>query len=311
MLVVTRAGGHFGQTRRAFLATGAAFVLMGAPALAQGRPVVICVSYPLAWFAERLAGDLADIRFPVPNDVDPSFWRPEITDISAIQTADLIVLNGAGFAAWTTKTTLPRSRTVDTSAGFADAYIATGTVTHSHGADGEHSHTGTASYTWLDFALANRQAETLTTALERLLPDAAPDIEDNFVTLSTDLATLDATAREIGAMATNVPIIASHPRYQYFAQAYGLDLTSVEWDAREPATDEQWTALEQQIIETSARMFIWEAEPSPDARDRMAALGLISVVFPPLANSPETGDFLTVMEKALSDLRSALVDASP
>ena len=47
-----------------------------------------------------------------------------------------------------------RSRLVDTSRAIADRFIATETVTHSHGSDGEHSHTGTATYIWLDFDMA-------------------------------------------------------------------------------------------------------------------------------------------------------------
>lgn len=296
-------------TRRRFFATGSAAALVG-PALAQGRPVVVCVNYPLAWFAERLAGDLAEVRFPVPENIDPSFWQPKIADISAIQAADLIVLNGAGFAAWTTKATLPRSRTLDTSEGFTDAYISTATVTHSHGIDGEHSHTGTASYTWLDFAQANRQAETLARALKRILPNAAANIDSNFAALSANLAALDVIAREVGMMAQTMPIIASHPRYQYFARAYGIDLTFVEWDARAPATEKQWAELEQQIVETHARIFIWEAEPTSDDRDRMAALGLVSAVFPPLANRPQSSNFISVMEQSIYGLRSATEEAA-
>ncbi len=70
-----------------------------------------------------------------------------IAAIAVIQGADLIVLNGAGFAAWTVKTSLPRWRIVDTSARFADQLISTETLTHLHGAEGAHSLTGVASYT--------------------------------------------------------------------------------------------------------------------------------------------------------------------
>lgn len=296
-------------TRRDFLATGAAVFVAG-PAMAQDRPVIACDSYPIAYFAERLAGDLAEIRFPVPAGVDPSFWRPSIAEITAIQAADLIVLNGAGFAQWTTKTTLPRARTVDTSAGFADKFIATETVTHSHGADGEHSHTGTASYTWLDFALAAKQAEALSVALQRVLPSADDEITAKLADISNDLTSLDIASREVGAIAKDVSIIASHPRYQYFGRAYGLDLSYVEWDAHKPTTAEQWQALEQTIAANPARLFIWEAEPSPEAISRIDALGLVSAVVPPLANKPKAGDFSAVMEQSLRQLNKTLEELS-
>jgi zinc transport system substrate-binding protein len=299
-------------TRRdlGWLAAAAAVAGLATPVLAQDRPVIATDSYPLAYFAGRLVGDQAEILFAVPPQVDPSFWRPGIADITAIQSAALIALNGAGFAAWTTQTTLPRSRTVDTSAGFAEAFIQTETITHSHGADGEHSHTGTASYLWLDLALATRQAEALAAALRRVLPDGEEQIDANLAALAVDLAALDTTARQVGARAGGVPMIASHPRYQYLARAYGLDLTSVEWDAATPPSEDQWQDLAQQIARTGARVFLWEADPGPEARGRMDSLGLVSVVFPPLANRPEEGDFLTVLTLALADLDKALAEVA-
>ncbi len=298
-------------TRREFLVVaGAVAFLAAVPAWAQGRPVIACVSYPLAYFAERLAGNTAEIMFPVPSDADPSFWRPSIAEISAIQGADLIVLNGAGFADWTTKASLPRSRTVDTSDGFSDRFLSTETLTHSHGAEGGHSHTGTASYTWMDFALAARQAEALAAALTKCIPDADAQIASELERLLADLAALEESARTIGAEAEGLSIIASHPRYQYFGRAYGLDLSAVDWDARETPTEDQWLALRARVAETGAKLFIWEAEPMPDARERILEMGLVDIVFPPLANRPETGDFLGTMEGSLARLRSMIADAN-
>src|SRR6056297_342411 len=159
-------------------------------AAAQDRPVVMAVNYPLAWMAERLAGDAAEVVLPVPPGVDPQFWRPGIAEISAIQSADLIVLNGAGFAAWTARVSLPRARSIDTSRGFHDRLIATGSVTHSHGADGAHSHEGTAAYVWLDPALAALQARAVAEALTRALPGQAAAIAERLGALEADLAGL-------------------------------------------------------------------------------------------------------------------------
>lgn len=276
------------------------------PLAAQDRPVVATDNYPLAYFAGRLGGGGIDVLFAVPDGTDPSFWRPSIPDIAAIQRADLIALNGAGFSTWPTKASLPRSRTVDTSAGFQDRLIKTDTVTHSHGEGGEHSHTATANYTWLDFSLAMAQARVLAGAMIRQLPDRAPQIETELEALLADLATLDARATDIGQGAANVPMIASHPRYQYFGAAYGLALGSVAWDAQEEPTEAQWAALEALLSETDAKVFIWEAEPSAASRERMSALGLTNVVFQPLAMTPVGGDFVDMMNAALDDLKEAI-----
>jgi len=78
----------------------AALIPVAGHMAAQDRPSIVTVTHALELFAEQLVGDAADVTFPVPEGVDPSFWRPAISDISQIQSADLIALNGAGFATW-------------------------------------------------------------------------------------------------------------------------------------------------------------------------------------------------------------------
>lgn len=284
-------------------ATMAVFGFASALTAAE-KPVIAAVNYPLAYFAERLGGDAVEVLLPVPMDRDPAFWRPSIADIAAIQKADLVALNGAGYAAWTTKASLPRSRIVDTSAPFSDLYIQTETVTHSHGADGEHSHEATASHTWLDFALAAAQAETLAAAMTRKAPDLADDIAVGMGALNADLEALAAAAAKAAAALDGATIIATHPRYQYLARAYGFDIRAVAWDAGETPSEEQWEELEALAGETGAQILLWEAAPAPVARERAAALGLRDVVAPTLANRPAEGDFISAMRGALERLEA-------
>jgi zinc transport system substrate-binding protein len=117
----------------------------GQVVFAEERLQVYTVNYPLAYFAERIVGDLAEVTFPPPPDVDPAFWMPDPKTIAAYQGADLILLNGADYAKWMSKVSLPLSRLVDTSRGFEDQYIQQANLsTHSHGPGGEHTHGGVA-----------------------------------------------------------------------------------------------------------------------------------------------------------------------
>ncbi|ROU03698.1 metal ABC transporter substrate-binding protein [Histidinibacterium lentulum] len=278
--------------------------ILASPAAAQDRPAVVAtVNYPLAYFAERLAGtEQVSVLFPVPADRDPAFWRPTIADISEIQSADLIALNGAGFADWVARASLPRARLVDTSELFAETLIETESITHSHGADGEHSHTGTASFTWLDFEQAATQARSLATAMERRIPAVAVGLHARLADLEADLMALDAEAEDIGTALSGVTLVATHPRYQYFARAYGLEIVSLDWDAGAMPEDAQWQALSDLMSGTGAEVLIWEAAPPEEAMVRAADLGLAQAVFPPLANRPAEGDFLTAMRASLDAL---------
>jgi ABC-type Zn uptake system ZnuABC Zn-binding protein ZnuA len=63
----------------------------GAPAAlpAPGaKPRVAVVNYPLWYFTKRIAGDHCEIVFPIPQDVDPSFWKPDARGVRQYQQAD-------------------------------------------------------------------------------------------------------------------------------------------------------------------------------------------------------------------------------
>ena len=279
-------------------------IAAAAPAGAADPLTVYTVNAPLADFARRLAGEAAQVVFPVPEGADPALWRPSISEVSDYQSADLILLNGAGYAQWTAKTSLPRSRTVDTSRGFADDLIPVDGVVHSHGAEGEHSHAGTASITWLDFTQAGEQARAVAEALQLRLPEQADTIAANLAILERDLAALDLEAQRLGAAAAGLRIVASHPRYQYFARAYGLDVVNLQWDPGEAPTPEQWAELEALRADKDTRLMLWEAEPLPGTRDRLQAEGMQVVLFPTLAAA--SGDFVTLARENLARLVTAL-----
>lgn len=272
-------------------------------AAADEKLTVYAVNAPLAYFAERLAGDQAEVVMPVPPGRDPAFWRPSITDIAAVQSADLILLNGAGYAQWTTKASLPRAKLVDSARTFADAFIVTETITHSHGPEGAHSHQGIASHTWLDFAQAAQQAEAVANALSRRLPDERESIAAALTTLKADLAALDERARSLGERLDGVTLIDSHPRYQYFARAYGLAIASLDWEAGETPSPEQWATFDALVTESGARALIWEGQPSEEAAAALAERGLAGSVFATGANrGPGDQGFVALMQRNLDDL---------
>ena len=273
--------------------------------MADERPQIVAVNYPLAYFAERLIGDDADINFPVPQDVDPSFWRPGIADISAAQAADLILLNGASFATWIDRVSLPRSRLVNTSSALTDAFIQTESITHSHGDGGEHSHEGVASYLWLDPTLAKGQAEAIAAAIARRDLAPANDIYARLERLGVELDALDSATRDSLAPLSDTAMIATHPRYQYFARRNGLTIASLEWDAGAAPTKEELADLTSLMTETDARILIWEAEPPQAALQATQELGLVNVVFPTMVHAPSDVDYLDAFEASVTDLIEA------
>lgn len=280
-------------------------VLSANAALAQDRPRVVAVNQALHYFAERLLEDAAEVVFPVPEGVDPSFWRPSIADISMIQSADLILLNGAGFASWIDRVSLPRARIVNTSAAIEDQFIVTESITHTHGDGGEHSHEGIASYTWLDPMLAIAQAEAIAAAVVARDLASSDSVQGRLNALRSELTELHATTLDRLSGLQDVAIIATHPRYQYFARRYGLSVISLEWEASAMPSDDAISDLERLATENDAHVLMWEAEPPIEAIEAAQSLGLQSVVFEPWASQGAHDSFIEAYTSAVSGIVDA------
>ena len=283
-----------------------ALMTTSTPAAEQDRLSVYTVNYPLHYFTQRIAGERAEVLFPAPADLDPAFWQLAAKVIAGYQQADLILLNGARYAKWLDRVSLPRRRLVDTSAAFRDRYIRLNdAVTHSHGPGGDHSHGGIAFTTWLDFDQAVEQARAISEALTRKRPEWKEEFMRNLGALEADLTELDKQIRGIVAARPDQPLIASHPVYQYFQRRYGLDLKSVMWEADEYPSEALWSELEHALGEHPARWMIWEGEPNPESVNRLRSMGVESIVFNPAGNRPDQGDFLSVMRQNVKNLQRA------
>jgi len=267
--------------------------------------VVYTVNYPLAWFAQRIGGNVVDVQFPGPPDEDPAYWQPVSETIEQYQKADMILLNGADYAKWITTTSLPMSKCVNTSAAFKEQYIALeDDLTHSHGPAGEHAHGGLAFTTWLDFSLAVQQAQASKDALIKRAPEHAEKFDANYADLEKDLMTLDTEMKSIAEKIAAAPLIVSHPVYQYWAQGYGLNVRSVHWEPDEAPTDAQWRELKKLLLSHPAKLMIWEGEPTAATIDALKALNIESIVFDPCAARPSGINFLASMQDNIDELEN-------
>ena len=269
--------------------------------------LIYTVNYPLQYFAERIVGKHGTVRFPAPRDIDPAFWSPSPETINEYQKADLIILNGADYAGWIRTATLPPLRLVDTSKLFSNQLIVDeDATTHTHGPKGDHSHPATSFTTWLDFTQAVKHAEVIKEALVKKMPDQADEFESNFAKLKLDLLALDDELSQITKQPADRKLLASHPIYQYFARRYEFNLDSLLWEPDEMPDPAQWEPLKNLLRSYPVQWMLWEAEPLPEIRQRLAELRLGVVVFDPGFNRPAQGDFLEVMSRNIDNLRAAL-----
>ena len=272
--------------------------------LASEKLTVYVVNYPLQYFAERIGGGHVEVVFPAPADVDPAFWMPDAKTISDYQKADLILLNGAGYARWVNKVSLPRFRMVNTSNGFKDKYIkAAEILTHSHGSEGEHAHEALAFTTWIDFSLAVKQAKAIELSLGRKRPELNNIFQKNYQKLEQDLLKLDQDLKALISKNPSRPFVVSHPVYDYFARRYDMNIRSVHWEPDETPTNEQMLELNRILRDHPANWMIWEGKPTKESVEGLQAIGVNSLVFDPCGNRPNQGAFLSVMRQNIDNLK--------
>lgn len=281
----------------------------GASAENSDGTLAVTSNYPMYFYASRIATGVVDapaIVFP-DIDGDPALWTPGAEQIQLLQSADVVILNGAGAESWLNLITLDRRRFIDTSTPIADRLIQLeGSVVHQHGPEGEHSHEGTAFTTWLDPRLAIAQAEVVTSALIELVPSGEAQFRDNMATLAQELMALDTRLAEIFAKLDGRPVLFSHPVYQYLQRRYGINGESVHWEPDQEPTTSAWIAMQQIRATHPATIMIWEDEPLMPTAQRLSDAGITSVPFQPVANRPDQGDYLSVMRENAERLESML-----
>jgi zinc transport system substrate-binding protein len=265
-------------------------------------------NYPLSFFAEKISGKPEIVIFPE-IEGDPAFREPNTADILTMQQSDIILLNGATYEKWLTGVAHPKRKIVDTSKAFKEQYIIMKEAAdHSHGPSGEHSHSGTAFTTWIDFNQAAFQAKAIKDAMAKQNILSKEVLNRNFESLIEDLRVLDTEINEMVLGYSEVPLIASHPVYQYFARRYGLNIKAVLWEPDVFPDEQMWTHLEEIVKEYPAKWMIWEGEPLPQSVAKLKEMGIKSIVFDPCGNQPQLGDFLSVMRQNVENLREIFRD---
>jgi zinc transport system substrate-binding protein len=269
---------------------------------------VMAVNYPLRYFAERIGGAHVRVSLPVPGDADPADWMPEGGQLRGfvvrVQQADLILLNGAGYAKWIQHGTWREAQTVHTAGTIRDSLLEVSKEhrqAHKHGAGREHRHAGLAQTLWLNPRLAVRQAEAIRDAFARAKPDGKDVFAANFEKLRTDLESLG-----IGLPESTVPLLASHPVYQYLQSRFDLNIKSVHWEPGELPPAAAWEDLKKELKRRPADWMLWEGEPLPATTKKLRELGIEPIVFDPCGNVPSEGDYLSVMRANFANLQKAL-----
>ncbi|MCH2183191.1 MAG: zinc ABC transporter substrate-binding protein [Mariniblastus sp.] len=276
--------------------------------------LVSAVSYPLYYLTgQLLEGTPVKVDLIAPPAGASDQWTPDQQQIETLQKSDLIIANGPGapFAKWMVRVSLPESRVVPTTDNFSlEEFIMVKDhrVVHRHGPEGEHSHPFMVSETWLDPAMAKKQAGEIATALASSYPEMGDRFQQNLQQLN---GSLDGLTERFEMIPTG-SVITATPRLKFLTRAAGLPDTHLLWfDLPEESL---WqTGGEQAFLdrvkESGSRCILFDTDPPNWLKERLEQLGypVHSLDSFSQGGLPAGGaDFMQVMENNLQILQDSL-----
>ncbi|HMA55796.1 MAG TPA: metal ABC transporter substrate-binding protein, partial [Pseudolabrys sp.] len=216
----------------------AALLALAWPAFAQDRLEVVTTTADLRSLTEAVGGDRVTVTSLVPPNMDAEEYQPKPQDVVRLKRARLLVRVGLDYDLWLDRLLAQTGRPEIGRGGpnYVDASFAVAVLElrgMSVGPGDGHAHGSGNPHYWLD----PKNAETITAnvleALARIDPANAAAYEANRqVFLARLSAKLGEWESKLSAL-RNVPIVAYHNSWPYFARRFRLDI--VGFMRRSPA----------------------------------------------------------------------------
>ncbi len=293
-------------------------LLTGCAALStsgSGKPQVVAAFYPLAYVAERVAGDHADVTNLTGAGVEPHDLELTPQQVADISEADVVFYEG-GFQPSV-------DEAIDQSAGgtvldVTDVVALGATANNAAGDAAEGQSPGHASeaaldgdpHLWLDPTLLVPIAKKLAADMAATDPDHARDYRRNTDALVADLKSLDQEFADGLSSCQRTEFVTSHAAFGYLAQRYHLTMVPIAGLSPDVEPSPEHLADIQDYIERDGITTVFsETLGSKEYADTLAHdLGVDTAVLDPiegLADASSGDDYLSLMRDNLAALRKA------
>lgn len=302
--------------------------------IVSGEPIRIVASfYPLRFFAESVAGDMATVTGIVPFGVEPHDYEPTPDEITDAYRANLFVFNGAGIDSWAKKIQPDLAgkgiSTLEMTSFFelglpegigeeSDECLNDTAGDHLACDTGgeesvdEHDSTGDP-HIWIDPVLAGRQIGLIRDALMRIDPLHADAYVRNAETVTEKFQTIDREYREGLDDCDLDVIVSSHNAYGYLANRYGFQVVSLTGtDPEAEPSLRTITSVAERMKSDGIKHVFSEPLESPKAVGTLAAeVGAEVLTLNPIEGLTDADrvageDYFSLAKTNLMNLRTAL-----
>lgn len=225
----------------------------------------------------------------------------QVSQMRKIETAQVVILSGAGLEEFLHKPLENASGIIDASAGVP---LLCGQEAHNHEAG--HHHHENDPHIWLSIPNARIMAENIANGLMEKYPEQKDQFCQNFETLNSKLDTLEQYGEEAFSQLSSRNLVTFHDGFGYFAQAWDLTiLHALEEESGSEASAEELKELIQLVRDYQLPAIFVEQNGSTSASRIVANETGISIFALTMAMSEET-DYFEAMYHNINTIREAL-----
>jgi zinc transport system substrate-binding protein len=267
---------------------------------------IVAGFYPLAFAAEGVAGDLAEVVSLAGPGVEPHDLELTPGDVAKINDADLVVYIPEFIPALDAVVkTLDQSKVINATQGITlisgDSHSHEGEEAHSE-EEGHSDESATDPHIWLNPSNMVLIGNSIAQALSALTSDSA--INENRSGFENALTTLASDYTAKLANCSIKALVVSHEAFGYIADAYGFEQVGISGLSPEAEPSPARLAEVAKIAKAeNATTIYYESLVDPKVAKTLAdELKITAEMLDPLESPPASGDYLSVMQQNLDTL---------
>lgn len=263
----------------------------------SNKKVNIMVSvYPLKEFADKIAGDKAEVSCMVPDNMEPHDYEPKTKDFEALIKSDAFIYNGLGLETWVDQ--------VKSVIGDKELRI----VDSSEGVEGRKEGDVIDPHSWLSLKEAEKQAENIKDTLVEIDKDNKAYYEENYDAFVGELESLYNEYKEKFDNLSTKDFVTGHAAFGYLCRDFGLQQKSVEnlFAEGEP-TPKQLEQLVTFCKENNIKTVFSESLASPKVSETLAKeVGAEVVPILTLESNEDDKSYVEAMRYNLEEIYKCL-----
>lgn len=252
--------------------------------------------YPLKEFTEKIAGDKAEVKCLVPDNMEPHDYEPKTKDFGDLAKSDAFIYNGLGMETWVDQV---NEIIKDKNVVILDS---------SENVDVRKEGEAVDPHTWLSLKNAEVQSENIKNTLIKLDEKNKEYYEDNYEKFKEELENLYNEYKPKFDSLAKKDFITGHAAFGYLCRDYSLTQKSVEnlFGEGEP-TPKQLEDLVNFCKENNIKTVFSESLASPKVSETLAKeVGANVVPIMTLESKEDDKGYIEAMKYNLDEIYKCL-----